>query len=161
MIADVAVRLATVADAADIAAMSRDLIEHGLPWRWNEGRVARAIRDPQTNVAVVGNQGALEAFGIMSYRDDDAHLLLLAVRPASQRLGVGSAVLVWLEDVARTAGAKRIRLEARRDNDAARNFYNEHGYHERSIRKAMYSGVMDGIHLEKWLRGDAPPGDGV
>lgn len=54
MIADVEVRLATVADAPDIAAMSRDYIEHGLPCNWGYDRVAAAINDPQTNVAVVG-----------------------------------------------------------------------------------------------------------
>lgn len=152
MITDVTVRLATPADAMDIAAMSRDYIEHGLPWRWRPDRVAASINNPDTNVAVVGERGALAAFGIMSYADADAHLLLFAVRSASQRTGVGSAVLLWLEAVARTAGAKRIQVDARKENEAARNFYSEHGYHERSIKKAMYSGIADGIRLEKVLR---------
>jgi [ribosomal protein S18]-alanine N-acetyltransferase len=38
---------------------------------------------------------------------------------------------------------------------AARNFYSEHGYHERAIRKRMYSGVVHGVQLEKWLRAAA------
>jgi ribosomal-protein-alanine N-acetyltransferase len=88
----------------------------------------------------------------MSYRADDAHLLLFAVHRHHRRQGVGSALLQWLEDVARTAGCQRIRLEARWDNVAARSFYNEHGYHERVIRRAMYSGVLDGVQLEKWLQ---------
>jgi ribosomal-protein-alanine N-acetyltransferase len=157
VIAHVMVRLATQADAADIAAMSRDYIEQGLPWSWTPLRVARAIRDPEINVAVVGERGALEAFGIMQYLDDDAHLLLFAVRRASRRKGIGSALLEWLEDVARCAGAKRIRLEARRDNAAARNFYCEHGYHELVIAEKMYRGLEDGVKLEKWFRID----DGV
>ena len=160
MIADVAIRLATPADAADISAMSRDYIEHGLPWRWRHDRVAAAIMNPDTNVAVVGEHGAIAAFGIMSYADVDAHLLLFAVRSARQRTGVGSAVLRWLEAVARTAGAQRIQLESRRENVAARSFYSEHGYHERTIKKAMYSGIADGIRLEKLLRVEPtqPPG---
>src|SRR5688572_33296976 len=76
---DVAVRLARVADAECIAAMSRDYIEHGLPWTWTAGRVAAAIADPEINVVVVGEVGAIQAFGVMSY-PDDAHLLLFAVR---------------------------------------------------------------------------------
>lgn len=151
MIADVAVRLATVADAADIAHMSRDYIEQGLPWRWTVDRVTRTIRDPNTNVVVVGEQGAITAFGIMFYAEDDAHLLLLAVRDTGQRSGIGSAILLWLEAAARSAGARRIRVESRKDNAAARSFYNEHGYHERVIKAAMYSGIADGICLEKWL----------
>jgi len=151
MIADVAVRLATSADAADIAGMSRDYIEHGLPWSWTAGRVAAAIRDPDTNVVVVGERGAIAAFGIMFYANDDAHLLLFAVRTAHQRRGVGSAILHWLEVAARTAGAKRIRVECRRDNNAARNFYCEHSYVELDITDKMYRGIKDGIHLEKWF----------
>lgn len=153
MIADVAVRLATVADAADIAYMSRDYIEQGLPWRWTVDRVTRTIRDPNTNVVVVGERGAIAAFGIMFYAEDDAHLLLLAVRDTGQRSGIGSAILLWLEAAARSAGARRIRVESRKDNAAARSFYNEHGYHERVIKAAMYSGIADGICLEKWLGG--------
>jgi ribosomal-protein-alanine N-acetyltransferase len=152
MIADVTVRLAVPADAEPIAIASRDLIEHGLPWGWRRRRVLRAIRDPETNVAVVGAEGAPTAFGIMEYHEDDAHLVLMSVAPAQQRLGVGSALLLWLEAVARTAGVRRIRVEARRENLAARAFYNEHGYHERVIAKGMYSDAVDGVRLEKWLR---------
>jgi ribosomal-protein-alanine N-acetyltransferase len=152
MIADVAIRFATRADAAAIAGMSRDLIEQGLPWSWTPQRVARNVADANTNVVVVGEPGAVTAFGIMYYAEEDAHLLLLAVQPGQQRGGVGSAILLWLENAARSAGAKRIRVEARRDNEAARSFYSEHGYHERTIRERMYSGVLAGIQLEKWLR---------
>lgn len=142
-------------DAHDIAAMSRELIEHGLPWTWQPQRVARAIASAETNVAVVREEegaGALVAFGIMEYLEDDAHLVLFAVRPQSQRRGVGTELLRWLETSALVAGARRIRLEARRDNGAARSFYNEHGYHELLIKPRMYSGAVDGIRLEKWLR---------
>lgn len=156
MIADVAIRLATVADAAEIAAMSRDTIEHGLPWRWRRERVAAAIINAETNVAVVAEHGALQAFGIMAYADVDAHLLLFAVRSARRRAGVGSAVLAWLEAAARAAGTRRIQVEARHDNASARNFYSEHGYHECGLKRAMYSGVADGIRLEKWLRTELP-----
>ncbi len=145
------IRLATRADAAAIAAMSRDQIEQGLPWSWTEARVAGAIRNADTNVAVVGEPGALRGFGIMAYRDEVAHLLLFSVRPEYRRQRVGSALLRWLEDVAVTAGIQRISLECRRDNAAARNFYAERGYHELAISKGYYRGVEDAIRLEKWI----------
>ena len=152
MIADVTIRLARLADAADIAAMSRDYIERGLPWTWTEDRIARAIVDLETNVAVVGDPGAVSAFGIMFHTAEDAHLLLFAVRSSFQRKGIGSALLGWLEEVARNAGAKKIRVECLSSNRPARLFYSEHGYHELTITRKMYRGVADGIHLEKWLR---------
>jgi ribosomal-protein-alanine N-acetyltransferase len=152
MISHLTLRLATRADAGAIAALSRDEIEHGLPWTWREPRVRRAIDDPDTNVVVVGPPGAVVAFGVMYHADDDAHLLLFAVHRSRQRQGVGSALLQWLEDAARAAGASRVRVEARLDNEAARSFYNERGYHEGAIARRMYGGRLDGVALEKWLR---------
>ena len=152
MISHLAIRLATPVDAAAIAALSRDEIEHGLPWTWQEGRVRNAIRDAETNVVVAGPAGAIAAFGIMFYADEDAHLLLFAVHRSQQRRGVGTALLQWLEAAAQAAGAKRIRVEARMDNVAARSFYNEHGYHEHDVAPRMYSARLDGVRLEKWLR---------
>jgi ribosomal-protein-alanine N-acetyltransferase len=152
MLAHLAIRFATLADASAIAALSRDEIEHGLPWTWREGRVRRAIADPDTNVIVAGAPGEVQGFGLMFHADDDAHLLLFAVRRSRQRQGVGSALLQWLEAAAQAAGAARIRVEARRDNEAARSFYNEHGYHERDVVPGMYSGRLDGVRLDKWLR---------
>jgi ribosomal-protein-alanine N-acetyltransferase len=151
MITDTPIRLATAADAADIAAMSRDLIERGLGWKWTQARVLGALRDRETNVAVMRDNDGLLAFGIMSYRDDAAHLLLFAVRESHRRRGVGSLLLRWLEDVARTAGIERIHVECRRTNLAARNFYGEHGYHEFVISKGYYGGVEDAIRFEKLL----------
>jgi ribosomal protein S18 acetylase RimI-like enzyme len=153
MLSHLAIRLAAPDDAGAIAALSRDEIEHGLPWTWREPRVRHAIADRDTNVIVVGPPGAVAAFGVMYYADDDAHLLLFAVHRSRRRQGVGSALLRWLEQAARAAGARRIRVEARMDNVAARSFYNEHGYHERELAPRMYSGRLDGVRLEKWLEG--------
>ena len=155
MISHLTIRFATRGDAAAIAALSRDEIEHGLPWTWRETRVRHAIGDPETNVIVVGPPGAVVAFGVMYYADDDAHLLLFAVHRSRQRQGVGSALLRWLEEAAIAAGAQKIRVEARLDNEAARSFYNERGYHERAIVRRMYSDRLDGVKLEKWLRAEA------
>ena len=156
MTVDPPVQLAQPEDAGDIAAMSRDLIEPGLPWTWRPSRVLSAIRNPEINVAVVRVNRELAALGIMEYLDSDAYLALLAVRGASQRKGIGTAVLRWLEGSARAAGAERIRLEARRDNVAARSFYNELGYLEVALRPGRYSDGVDGVVLEKWLRARQP-----
>ena len=146
------VRLATAEDVHAIATMSRDHIEQGLPWRWNAARVRRAMRDRNTNVVVATDVERLLGFGIMLYADEDAHLLLFAVDVSCRRQGVGAALLRWLETVAEDAGLLRVQLECRRENEAARNFYGALGYHERRIVRRMYSGVEDGITLEKCLR---------
>jgi ribosomal protein S18 acetylase RimI-like enzyme len=156
MISPVTVRLATPADVPTIATMSRDQVEQGLPWRWDHARVTRALRDRNTNVAVANDGARLLGFGIMLYTDEDAHLLLLAVDVAHRRRGVGAAIVEWLEAVARAAGIRRVMLECRRENEAARNFYGALGYHELQIVRRMYSGVEDGVTLEKWFEAPNP-----
>ena len=146
------VTLARPSDADDMADMSRRLIEHGLPWTWTPRRVSRAISAPNTNVAVVRDRDAIGGFAIMEHLENDAHLVLLAVEPWCRRQGLGRALVLWLEASARVDGATRVCLETRRDNDSARHFYNELGYHEVRIQRRRYGGRFDGIRLEKWLR---------
>lgn len=152
MIAPADIRLAALGDAADIAAMSRDLIESGLRWAWREGRIVDAIHNPEKNVAVLGRAGEVVGFGIMKYAEQHAHLELLAVRPQDQRRGLGRALVIWLEDAARVAGAERVLVNARWDNVAARNLYAELGYHEVGIDRGGYAAGVDKVNLEKWLR---------
>jgi [ribosomal protein S18]-alanine N-acetyltransferase len=151
------IRLATARDADAIARMSRDLIEHGLGWSWTAPRVRQSIADRQSNVIVVPDGAAdVFAFAIMRYRDDDAHLLLLAVRPTCQRQGVGSALMAWLEKVAVTAGLDRISLEARVSNAEARAFYARLGYVESQVKPGYYSGREASIRMAKDLWLDRP-----
>jgi [ribosomal protein S18]-alanine N-acetyltransferase len=146
------VRLATAADAAGIADLSRDAIEHGLGWSWTRGRVLRSIRDRATNVAVLHERDALLGFGIMQYGDEKAHLSLLAVQATRRRTGLGTLLLAWLEKSAVTAGIERIQLEARVDNPDAVRFYRSQGYRETGSIAGYYNGTLDAIRLEKSLR---------
>lgn len=148
----VPIRLATPADAVQIAQLSRDTIEHGLPWSWTPQRVAHAIRDADTNGIVADERGSVAGFGIMRYDDEAAHLLLLAVRQDRCRSGIGSALVDWLEQAARAAGTACILVESRWDKTAARSFYCEHGYHEHAIEPGLYGRAVDGVLLQKWLR---------
>jgi [ribosomal protein S18]-alanine N-acetyltransferase len=154
MLNPVSIRLADVNDAHRIAQMSRDLIELGLGWSWTAPRVRQSIADAQTNVVVVRDaDAALQAFAIMRYRDDDAHLLLLAVQPERVRRGIGTALMGWLEKVALVAGVDRISLEARVSNATARAFYARLGYIESQVRPGYYQGREASVRMAKdlWL----------
>lgn len=87
----------------------------------------------------------------MAYEDDAAHLLLFAVDAPDRRRGLGSRLLDWLEQVARTAGISRFRVEVRADNAGALAFYRKHGYVEREQVPGMYFGAEDGVALSKRL----------
>lgn len=151
-------RLATRADAPGIAALSRDRIEHGLGWSWTAPRVLRSIADRSTNVVVAGNTERMPGFGIMKYHDDEAHLLLLAVRADAERRGIGSALVAWLEQAALIAGVGQVYLEARLTNRAARAFYAKRGYREIQTLPGYYQGREACVRLAKdlWLAPVAP-----
>jgi len=151
MIRGIDIGLAHPDDAPRIARMSRDLIEHGLGWRWTPARVLRLVRDDSTNVAVAREGTRIEGFGIMRYRDEDAHLMLLAVDARRRRGGLGRALMEWLEETALAAGIGVVRLEARASNHPARAFYRRLGYVEAMHVRGMYAHDEDGIRLAKDL----------
>lgn len=149
------IRLASVADAPAIARMSRDWIEHGLSWSWTAERVMQALRDPATNVVVGIKRGQLQGFGIMQYLDDDAHLVLLAVAPATRHQGLGRHMLAWLEHSAVIAGISGVRLECRADNHNAIAFYMRLGYRRIADVPGYYEGRIDAVQMEKRITATA------
>jgi len=152
----ISIRLAEPRDAAAVAMMSRDFVEAGLGWKYDAGRVLKAIRDRDTLAAVACESGkaasaaastaspvkggALTGFAIMEFGDERAHLVLLAVRPSHRRLGIGQRLLEWLLESARTAGMASIHLELRAGNDAARRFYRAMGFYETVLVPGYYRG---------------------
>jgi ribosomal-protein-alanine N-acetyltransferase len=145
------IELARIGDARAIAELSRSSIEYGLEWSWTPARVRRCIRAHDINVIVARHGADLAGFGIMRYLDEEAHLLLLAVRPGCRRRGVGAMLLGWLEAAARVAGMRCIRVEARAANAAAAAFYRHAGYIRIARVPGLYQGKVDGALLRKWL----------
>lgn len=145
------IELALSSDAAHIAELSREAVEHGLPWRWTRDRVLACIRDRNTNTIVARAIDRLVGFAIMKYGEEEGSLLLFAVDPAYRRQRVGSELLEWLEVTARTAGLRAIRLEARQENQAASAFYRHHGYEEIGVVHGYYQGLEDAVRFFKRL----------
>jgi len=150
-------RLATGDDAPVIARLSRDRIEQGLGWSWTAPRVLRSIADAETNAVVALDGEQMLGFGIMKYRDEDAHLLLLAVRSACTRRGVGTALVGWLEASAQVAGVGQVYLETRASNAGARAFYRRLGYREVESLPGYYNGREACVRLAKDLWARAAP----
>jgi ribosomal-protein-alanine N-acetyltransferase len=148
---DIDIGLAKHADSAAIAGLSRQLIEHGLRWRYTPNRIAGLIDKRGTNVATAKQQGALVGFGIMTYYDHRANLDLLAVVPGYTRRGIGKRIVDWLEHVAITAGLQWTYVQARETNRAALAFYKTLGYQRRAVRFGIYDGLDNSVRMIKDL----------
>jgi ribosomal-protein-alanine N-acetyltransferase len=143
-------------DALEIAQLSRDLVEQGLPWTWGPRRIAEAIRDPDIVVLVARSGAELAGFAVMIYRERHAHLSLLAVALRWQRAGIGRRLLDWLEQTALVAGTEWIDLEVRAGNDGARAFYGALGYAPQDLVPGYYQGRESAVRMRRRLRARSP-----
>jgi [ribosomal protein S18]-alanine N-acetyltransferase len=146
------IRLARGADAQCIAVMSRCLIELGLRgWSWDPGRVTRAIRGRETCVIVAELEAQVAGFAIAEFGDTRLHVSLLAVAATHQRLGIGRALMLWLEKSALTAGITEVQLELRANNAAAKFFYETLGYQFVRAIPGYYRGEETALKMHKPL----------
>ena len=98
--------------------MSQQFVEEGLRPAWSTVRIGWHVRDADSVVLIARATACWPVSPIMRYADEAAHLNLLAVVPEHRRHGMARALLGWLEESARTAGAFDIGLELRAGNAA-------------------------------------------
>jgi ribosomal-protein-alanine N-acetyltransferase len=82
--------------------------------------------------------GTIEAYGILAVAANEAHVLNLCVRPASQNQGLARHMLGHLLDIARINVAQTIFLEVRPSNHSAINLYQSVGFCEIGLRHDYY-----------------------
>lgn len=143
---------ARASDAPAIALMSRELIEAGLGWAYKAGTVARLIADREAVTLVAREQGSLIGFAIMTFGDERAHLVLLAVRPEARRRGVARRMLAWLFKSAAAAGIASIHVELRARNAAAIALYRCAGFVQTLSIPGYYRGIETAIRMIRVLR---------
>jgi ribosomal-protein-alanine N-acetyltransferase len=149
---DITLQFAQRSDAAMLAAMSRDLIEAGLGWRYRAQSVRQLITDAETVTLVARSGEAVAGFGIMKFGDERAHLVLLAVRQDFRRRGIARRVIQWLVESAATAGVASIHVELRARNTGAYAFYRTIGFAETLRVPGYYAGRETAIRMLRLLR---------
>jgi GNAT superfamily N-acetyltransferase len=94
--------------------------------------------------------------GLRLLRDDDrrrvAELRRMYVRPQHRGAGLGTALLLCAEEIARVWGVAAMRLDTRLDLTEARSLYVRHGW-------AQVPAFNDGPHAEVWYAKQLPPPD--
>jgi len=149
---EVTLRAARRTDATTLAAMSRDLIETGLGWHYRAGRVERLLDDADTAGVVAVAAARIAGFAIMTLGADHAHFVLLAVRPAHRRQGIGRRVVEWMIATAASAGVQSVHVELRAGNRPAHAFYGALGFTETLRLDGYYAGRETAIRMMRLLR---------
>jgi ribosomal protein S18 acetylase RimI-like enzyme len=148
---EIELRLARLGDAPRIAALSRTLIEAGLPWSWTPRRIAAHMRTREHLTVIATAERELAGFVLSQFGSRAVHLALLGVAKTYQRRGLGRKLLGWVEESAQVAGLFLMQLEVRSSNRQALRFYASLGYRETGRAAGYYSGMEDAIRLERDL----------
>jgi ribosomal-protein-alanine N-acetyltransferase len=85
--------------------------------------------------------GAVVGYCVVAVAAQEAHLLNLSVAAGWQRRGLGSMLLQFAVNLVREAGGRRIFLEVRVSNLAARALYAGAGFREIGVRRDYYPGL--------------------
>ncbi len=107
------------------------------PFPWTLGIFRDCLRVGYS-CRVLERDGHIEAYSVMSFGAQEAHILNLCVRTESRRQGLGKTMLSILVEDAKILGADTILLEVRPTNIAAVTLYEENGFIEIGLRKNYY-----------------------
>jgi ribosomal-protein-alanine N-acetyltransferase len=90
---------------------------------------------------VAEERGTIVGYVVASVeRSGSGHIISIAVAKNNKRRGVGSALASAILWIMKHVGVEEIRLEVRRSNLAAQNFYKGLGFTFRSVSKGYYGG---------------------
>lgn len=134
-------------DLDDVMAIMNGAFDAGFGERWTRSQCLGIL--PLTGVRLrlaAQNGGATDGFSLMRIVADEAELLLIAVAPKAQRLGLGQTLVDDFIAVARGGGATRLHLEVR-DGNQALKLYDSSGFVVAGRRRDYYRGP-DGAHFD-------------
>jgi ribosomal-protein-alanine N-acetyltransferase len=132
----------TEGDVADLEAVMRvmnDSFDRRYGEAWTAPQCAGLMPMPGVWLLVARDDSGAIGFALARQIGNEAELLLLAVRRAAQRRGVGKLLLERFTADAKTRGADRLHLEVREGNHAVK-LYEDEGFALVGRRRNYYSG---------------------
>ncbi len=112
--------------------------QRSLPKPWSEEIWRQELSSPFGLYLVLEEDGAVSGYIGLKLISDEAHVMTIAVRPEHRRRGFARTLVeAALADPA-SAGAKRVYLEVRPSNVAARALYGSLGFAETGVRPRYY-----------------------
>jgi ribosomal-protein-alanine N-acetyltransferase len=127
------IRTLRAEDIAEVAAIEQASYE----FPWTEGIFCDCLRVGYLcRVLVAGEE--LVGYAVAAIGAGEAHLLNLCVRAERRRAGLGRFLLEQVLDCAREAGARRVYLEVRPSNVAARQLYARARFEQIARRPGYY-----------------------
>lgn len=118
---------------------------------WTREHFLAELTSNYATPVVAEHEGRITGYICLSVVLDEAEVLDLAVDPAAQRSGTGSALMRWACREALHQGATVLRLEVRATSQPAIALYERFGFVRSGLRKAYYEQGIDALVMEKNL----------
>lgn len=154
VVAPVVVR-AGAAAIPDVMRVMTEAFDPAYGEAWTASQCAGLLDMPGSWLVLAHRDGEPAGFALSRAVLDEAELLLIAVRPAWRRRGLGAALLSAVVDEARGRGLALVHLEAR-DGNAAAALYEAHGFRQVGRRRDYYRGgdgtTRDALTMQLALR---------
>ena len=142
------VRRMTMEDGAAVAEMEHQLF----PDAWSEKSILETLEQTNTICLIAEKAGRTAGYLLAYTAADEQSSAAFAVVKELQRQGAARALLAELESVCGSEGIKKILLDVRSGNGAARALYTSTGFKEDGIRQRFYENpVEDAILMSREL----------
>ena len=117
---------------------------------WSRDGIKSFLENKDVTTVVSLSDGVIVGCACAISVCDEAEILKVAVRSAYRRRGAARAMISELETLLRAKGVRRLLLEVRVGNRAARALYSSLGYGEYGVRRAYYTSPReDAVLMEK------------
>lgn len=133
------VRRMTMEDGAAVAEMEHQLF----PDAWSEKSILETLEQPNTICLMAEKAGRAAGYLLVYTAADEAEIARIAVAKELQRQGVARTLLNELETICKSRGIRKILLDVRAGNAAARALYTKAGFAEDGIRQRFYEDPME------------------
>ena len=143
------IRAMTLADVDAVLAIEQAMHAHP----WTRGNFTDALASGYSGW-VDELDGVLRGYAVLMLGVGEAELLTIGVATSSQRLGLATHLMQWLESQAQSHNFERLCLEVRPSNTAGLALYCKTGFVEIGRRRGYYpaaNGREDAILMEKRL----------
>lgn len=142
------VRRMTMEDGAAVAEMEHQLF----PDAWSEKSILETLEQTNTICLIAEKAGRTAGYLLAYTAADEAEIARIAVVKELQRQGVARVLLSELEAICGSQGIKKILLDVRCGNSAARALYEAAGFKEDGIRQRFYENpAEDAILMSRQL----------
>ena len=126
----------------------KDVLETDFDDFWNVNTLEQELTNENSNYLVAKIENQIVGFAGIKSVLDEADIMNIVTKKDKRNLGIGSALLEKLLNVAKEKEIKKITLEVNESNISAIHLYKNFGFKEISIRENYYNKTDNALIMQ-------------